>query len=69
MDTTDWTFEDHMNWMRAHGERTRLLNRMKLNQICATMVYYDLPELRETYVMSPHLEVQNVVSALNDLKV
>lgn len=63
MDTSNWTVDDHIEWMRHHAETLRIMDRLKLNCQIATMVHYDLPWLTE-YRMSEYLDALAVQRAL-----
>ena len=66
MDTSNWTTEDHIEWMRYHGQATRLLGRVRLNQMVTTTVHYDIPWMRG-FSVSKHLDPLSVQSDLLDL--
>lgn len=36
MDTSNWTVEDHIDWMKSHGAQIRYLNEVKLNVMLTT---------------------------------
>ena len=63
MDVSDWTVEDHIEWMRHHAKTLAIISRLLLNAKCAAMVHYDLPWLTN-YEMSPHLDALAVQEAL-----
>lgn len=60
-DTSDWTVDDHIEWMRHHAESLRIMNRLKLNAIVTTMVYYDLPWMRDFQTSHDALDVQQAL--------
>lgn len=63
MDTTNWTLEDHLEWMRYWGKQAQILDRAWLNRRVVTMMYYDLSWLKG-YELSPHLDLLAVQEAL-----
>lgn len=64
MDTSDWTVDDHIEWMRHHAESVKIMTRMKLNVKVTTMIHRDLPWLN--YRVSDHLDPVAVQRAMLD---
>jgi hypothetical protein len=65
MDTSNWTVDDHIEWMRHHAETVKIMSRMALNVKVTTMVHYDLPWL--DYAVADHLDPLAVQESLLDL--
>lgn len=66
MDTSDWTVEDHISWMRHRAEQAKIMNRLALNVQVTTMVHYDLPWMKG-FELSEGLDALDVQRALIDL--
>lgn len=65
MDTTDWTVDDHIEWMRHHAKTIMVMERLRLNVKVTSMVHYDIPWL--DYAVADHLDALAVQQALLDL--
>lgn len=68
MDTTNWTVEDHINWMRNLGAQSRYMGEVALNVKVTTMVHYDIPWMKGFQSNHDLVEVTNKYRAMGVIR-
>jgi hypothetical protein len=58
MDTSNWTVDEHIEWMHHHAKTLMVMDRLKLNVIVTTKVHYDIPWLNGFSTSHDALDVQ-----------
>lgn len=64
VDTSDWTVDDHIEWMRHNTKTLAIMDRLKLNSMVCSMLHYDLTWI--DYTLPDHLDALGVQQALTE---